>query len=525
MELETIYNVEKVNYQSDKKKKKMTIRERIKTCTYNDPVLNDWLDKTTVHGIVHVFKAKSPIRRIFWILIFITAFGGCTYNVLERFYYRLTFPTATTSTFEFDEAGVPFPAVTICNMNSIKRSYAEENNLTAVIDLLYSPFVATGNTEECNGVLNSTQSAKSNASLHTIFDEGQLSREEFIIKCSFGGDSTTDDYKNCVTDFEPIYTKVGKCYTFNSGLNGADERYVKVNGQRFGLRLVLNIHQEEYLSPLNSNAGIKVSVQPQGVVPLPEEQGVSIPPGRNAYIDLNLEEVTDQTEENGCIGQTEYGRSFNLRHFSDFTYTINTCKANSYVDSIANECGCLDAIGGRESSKRNCTLRDVCCIDSVYSDQTRAPTCPAACSTKRYHKFISYAQYPSLSTVGTVADYFNISTKEVEQNLIALDIYFQETDLLKTVTVYSYDNSALLSDLGGQLGLFLGASVISMLEFILFVFDDFKRICCTRKFKKAVSKVENKMAKHVPQFTLTAEESDHEDDTTSQPSKINEVLY
>ena len=177
-----------------------------------------------------------------------------------------------------------------------------------------------------------------------------------------------------------------------------------------------------------------------------------------------------------------------------------------------------------ESLRRNCILRDICCIDDVYSGQTRAPTCPAACVTKRYHKFISYAQYPSLSTADRVADYFNISTQEVEQNLIALDIYFQETGILKTETVYSYDNSALLSDLGGQLGLFLGASVISMLEFILFVFDDFKRICCTRKFKKAVSEVENKMATHVPQFTLTAEESDHEDDIPSPPPNLTNML-
>ena len=61
--------------------------------------------------------------------------------------------------------------------------------------------------------------------------------------------------------------------------------------------------------------------------------------------------------------------------------------------------------------------------------------------------------------------------------MLSLNIYFksQNTEIEETVNAYSA--TALLSSIGGLLGLFLGMSVISMLEFVAWLLDEFKDRC------------------------------------------------
>ena len=67
--------------------------------------------------------------------------------------------------------------------------------------------------------------------------------------------------------------------------------------------------------------------------------------------------------------------------------------------------------------------------------------------------------------------------ENVYNNYLALNIYYQgqNTDIEETVNAYRVTN--LLSDIGGLLGLFLGMSVISMLEFGTWLLDEIKDRC------------------------------------------------
>ena len=58
-----------------------------------------------------------------------------------------------------------------------------------------------------------------------------------------------------------------------------------------------------------------------------------------------------------------------------------------------------------------------------------------------------------------------------------MNIFYESQNTEVEVTVNAYSPTALLSDIGGLLGLFIGASVISMLECGAWILDEFKDRC------------------------------------------------
>ena len=76
----------------------------------------------------------------------------------------------------------------------------------------------------------------------------------------------------------------GKCFI----INALPEKLKSFKtGPRFGLRLTMNIHQNDYTSAVTT-AGIRITVHDQKVVPFPEDDGISVGPGQLATIGLKM---------------------------------------------------------------------------------------------------------------------------------------------------------------------------------------------------------------------------------------------
>ena len=94
-----------------------------------------YIESTPTHGVVHIFTGKSIIRRLFWLLIVLVAAGYCLYNISDRIRYLSSNPTSTTTSL-VQQASLEFPAVTICNLNSVKRSYLETVDVSALTNFI-----------------------------------------------------------------------------------------------------------------------------------------------------------------------------------------------------------------------------------------------------------------------------------------------------------------------------------------------------------------------------------------------------
>ena len=445
--------------------------QRATRCLRQYKRLRHRLQNTTIHGLGHVVKAKSTLSRLFWVTVFVLTLGGCTFSVLDRVVTFAKRPTATTIAVDSSQHNVSFPAVTICNLNSVRLSYAVEHNLTLLLSYIQNPFVY--NSTICNSLLDEVTF---NKPLRDVYYEGRTLKDDFVLYCSFFGNELS--LLNCKESLAVTLTDLGYCYTFN-GLTNVSELSVPGAGARYGLHLLLNINQSEYL-PSFGEAGVKVAIHPRGVPPQPYSKGIAVPAGRSGFISLRKITIEDNSIQSQC-GEKD------LPYFKNYNYSVSACElSNSYAD-VAEGCGCLDALYNSSSLQDtelpNCAIADICCAADQHIIGDPSSTCPVACSYTRYDASTTYSTFPSLNSATLISTIFNHTILNTTENLVSVSVYFEDLNTQTISTENSYTPTALLSDIGGQLGLFLGASIVSVIELCMYCFDETIDSCrgCSKK--------------------------------------------
>ena len=72
------------------------------------------------------------------------------------------------------------------------------------------------------------------------------------------------------------------------------------------------------------------------------------------------------------------------------------------------------------------------------------------------------------------ADYLDDEIYINDEGSIPIRIFYETLTVQTQTTVYSYGVEEFFAEVGGQLGLFIGVSVITCFEFIIFLLDEIK---------------------------------------------------
>ena len=446
---------------------------------------NAYIQSTTAHGVMRIFISKSYIRRLFWLVVVLGAATGCLYNVSDRIMFLASKPTSTTVSTKRGDM-LFFPAVTICNLNRFRRSVLAEI-AEGFNDVIREVFYNSDNIAVCK---NETKSLSSNfLSRNSLQDISYIARhtlEDFILGCHYQG-------RECdiTRDFYPILTRLGVCYTFNAGpmVSGQPVMTANGTGARFGLTLLVNINQSDYVASTNFDAGVKVAVHPQNEPPQPDDRGIGVPPGSNAFISMRQQNITDNTRRN-CKTADEVS-DFNFVR-EEYNYSVSACIEDCFYTSVADKCGCIEArqqYGPDTETFRSlpeCTLENLCCeIQQTISPQSC--NCNQACKTTSFITTNSYSSFPAEFAIVDILSENNITQDVLSPNFLSVNVYYETPNVEVQTTNDAYSAVALLSDIGGQLGLFLGVSFISVLEFVTWLIDETKdrvfgttekKMCC-----------------------------------------------
>ena len=349
-------------------KKGQSFKERL--CSDDSTKFRKYIENTTTHGVVRIFSGKSIVRRLFWAAVVLSAFAACLANIIERIIYLARDPTVTTVTQKVNREGIMFPAVTICNTNIFKRSVFEsmvdENEVSALMDILIN------SSEVCTNRTFIDYLNRSNISYRRIQDVARHQAKDLIVGCTYAGEDCNH------TDFSEVLTRLGYCYTFNSG-RMANRPLLKSQGigTRYGLSLILNIEQDEYLDlPVAlSSAGVRVAIHPQNEPPVPEDLSIAIPPGRNMFIGIRQKNVSDTSaisrKERRCRDVRDTGR-FNFLQ-ERFQYSSLACLEDCFFTNITEECRCIETgVNTPPPSSRyhgrfpDCSSVHLCCVLEYY---------------------------------------------------------------------------------------------------------------------------------------------------------------
>ncbi|XP_028396780.1 acid-sensing ion channel 2-like [Dendronephthya gigantea] len=468
---------------------------------------HNFLQTLSLHGFHQVFeRGSAKIRRILWLIILIAALVMvCVHSErsIRKYFER---PVSTNVHVEFVEE-IIFPAVTICNFNlfpfylingtvgeKIMSILAPQKHIDRQDDVLFarspipnfnqykrSLLLKDDGNDTVEDIDTDIDVVDSKWDFDQTFNFAEFVKthghriDHMIKKCRWRSEKCGPE------NFTAVITEFGLCYTFNSGKTS--HRVLKVNraGVDFALRLQLNVQQDQYYGSLRDSAGFKVMVHDQAEPAMINELGFAIQPGTHTFCSLKKIVINNLPKPYRASCE-----DLKLRGFSK--YTKSACLLLCRARFIISRCRCSSYdLRGLETNVPPCLPQQVknCVWPAMeeFRNETNNCRCPIPCHITKFLTQLSYAQMPAKHFSEVLARKRkvpkDVMRNYLRDNFLDVDIYFEEMSVEEITERPAYDEESLFGDIGGQVGLFLGASILTLLEFI----DLLARIL-SRKCKK-----------------------------------------
>jgi Amiloride-sensitive sodium channel len=433
--------------------------------------LFDLVETSSCHGLPNIIRSKNYSIKIIWSIAFLASFIYSLISIVNTVNEFLDFNVVVNMEL-IQDYDLEFPAVTICNNNPFDFTDNEavekiETFLKNVTNTNENYFIFKNQT-----ITNSSCDGSLREFLQRSFINYGFSLEKMLIKCFY-------DAKKCSRD-DFFLTKsglFGKCYTFNNGkyYNGskAPTRKVKRNGMLNGLKLEFFLGAREYLPCwVNENAALVV-IHNKTTNPLFVEEGIKAPVGMETnFVIKNLKISKLPYPFSGCIMDLYSENSFTSSSFK------NTVRSNGIYSQKWCILNCALDLTFKQNAK-NCSATNFQCLNdlSILADfySSCLNYCPIECEANYFSVNQHFSKYPSFSygkhllardDVVAKYPYANISMDQLEDSIVSINVYYESSIYQKITETAETNTISLISNLGGILGLFLGISLLSMVELI-----------------------------------------------------------
>ncbi|XP_046838980.1 degenerin unc-8-like [Xenia sp. Carnegie-2017] len=535
---------------------------------------------TSAHGIGQLANSKTLLSRVFWSLVCMGALGMFVYQAKGLLQQYLSKPIATTVSVSFEKR-LAFPAVTVCNLNMIRKD-AVPQKVLKFLEKNYESWAYNNglkNTRRRRDATQTTDSPSNKISSHgkseydsSEYDMYRVSNEDYEsnsydeddkeefpdgdvvdaemklfseVEQMIGEMDETDLYEhghqfntmilNCSWkgmdcksgNLSKFWTrrwnnKYGNCYTFNNGFD-KDSNRVRVlkatkPGPSQGLVLIMNVEQEQYIGPFSVEAGVRVSLHGQGLMNFPHAEGFSASPGMSTSVGIKKTKITrlDRFNNKSCLAHDQLPKINIYRRFRNITiYSQQACLQSCLALSQRIRCKCSEAsypstdpcdlfntatrenlqtasattlskfknlanepIHGSNANVFFCA--DLClrkvknlfnkdklpCIQSCRQPLTicTSGVCLFFLREEVIQKTISSSTWPSKAYKKYLKEQ-GLEDGDSE-NLLRLNVFYSELNHEKIEESFSYGTVNLLADIGGQLGLWIGISAITVCELL-----------------------------------------------------------
>ncbi|XP_006213642.1 acid-sensing ion channel 5 [Vicugna pacos] len=437
---------------------------------------HDFATSTSFHGVHNIVRNRSRIRKVVWLAVVLGSVLLLVWQIYGRLINYFSWPTTTSVEVQYVE-NIEFPAVTFCNLNRFQTEAATKFGIIfflwhIVSKVLHLQEVSTNSTgsKEAIDFLTSHQ----NFSItEFVKKKGFYLNRSTLLECDFFG-------KPCgPEDFVHVFTEYGNCFTFNHGDNLQAKGKVGVSGR--GLSLLFNVNQEEFTDDPTLgfvDAGIVFAIHSPVKVPQLDSLGLLSPVGTHARVTIRQVKTVHQEYPWG-----ECNPHIQLQNFR--TYSTCGCLKECKARHIEQLCGCVPFLlpgNGVECDLQkfyNCVspVLDHIEVKGLCTKGTHNSSCPVPCEETEYPATVSYSMFPSHQALKHLSKKLNRSWDYVRENLVNIEINYGDLNYKITQQQKAVSVSELLADVGGQLGLFCGASVITIIEIIEYIFTNVYWLC------------------------------------------------
>ncbi|XP_072916997.1 epithelial sodium channel subunit beta-like [Hemitrygon akajei] len=350
----------------------------------------------------------------------------------------------------------------LCNENRLNCTY---RNFSSVMEVMsewyYLHYMAI--------LSNASQSER-----QAMAEQG----EDFILACLFGGQPCNLD--NFTQLMHPMY---GNCYIFNWGSNG--QILMSSNpGAEFGLKLVLDISQDDYNPFLSFAAGARLMLHQPNTYPFLQDLGLYARAGAETSIGIFVDEIV---RLGGLYSRCTFdGSDVNVKSLYKTTYTMQTCLRSCFQDQMVQNCGCGHQTYPLPEGAHYCNQQDnpswgYCYYtlrEQIEVENSRClEICKQPCNETQYRLTISMADWPSESSedwIYSVLSYerdYSTTITVNRSSVLKLNLYFQEINFRTIQEDPALTIDWLPSQLGGQFGFWMGGSILCIIELMEIMID------------------------------------------------------
>ncbi|TKR93992.1 hypothetical protein L596_008347 [Steinernema carpocapsae] len=271
------------------------------------------------------------------------------------------------------------------------------------------------------------------------------------------------------------------------------------------LQIIADFHREEEIGvgndrgllPLFMNEfenGFRYFVHTRETIPYLATEGISVSPGARVYSAISSQKNSGAFIGSSCLsfkrelrapGRELVGNCTNEwppNYKTTVPYSATNCRALCRAAFFNSKCGCAPFIYNLGKKYDVCTPYDIfSCINKEFNIKDdpdgytklklpQCSECKVECESWLYHTYNSYGQGFSVGALKWLQKKnANWTAPHVKSNFVAINIFFRDMSFTQYMQVQSVSLTQTFSDIGGNMGMFMGMSLLSIIEVVIWL--------------------------------------------------------
>ncbi|CAO1421220.1 unnamed protein product [Diamesa serratosioi] len=484
---------------------------------------SDYSSKTSIHGIQYLGDEEGHwFEKVFWIVVFVISFSGCSYLIKQTYDKWNDSPVIVSFDQEYTPIWkIPFPAVTICPEAKFQSKFLNISNVFNIIrnssiddkypglfddDLrkIESLYQICDYYMEPNLFKLETTPRLAGEKCLEQLEKLSVEQLETFSTCRWRGQKMID-----CQNFTKIITEEGICYTFNmldyhdiykvndmkhpnhgfrSNQWSLNEGYKTTDTDLYPQRVLGSGLQSSLTIQLSLNKsnleyscktgvqGYRITLHRPGDIPRTSKEYFSVPFNHQTIISVKPRMIitSDELLESYVPSRRQcYNDERNLKYFK--VYTQSNCELECLTEYVLKTCKCVKFSMPHEKGTKICAYNQVSCYhkaeadwmleelkNSIEKNSTNHHFCNClpSCTSLEYDAEISQTNF-NATAYSIVA---GIATELYPEVDASVHIYFKEDHFIAIKRSELFGLTDFLANCGGLLGLFMGFSILSMVE-------------------------------------------------------------
>ena len=432
-------------------------------------------ENVTMHGFARISITTSKIIKFVW-LISMLGFSGMLFHQLHSIFARFFKYPSAVKYETIISAKLQFPSVTICASSFSKPRLLALGNRTFIeesfervqkhknLDMGRADFTSKILSEIIKNVTNLKK---------VSFNQSSFMIENLEGSCKFGmirACNYSKDFKSML-----LVNRV-PCYNFNYDGKFYQKRAGPEGG--FSIILFLDVENAMPLPLAELGDGVEILLQHHTNFPFPWKGSILVPAGQLSYIEIKKTDIfrMKYPYPSNCTN----GEGFPLLYPGQ--YTVLNCQESCFGYKAAENCSKVDfylnaLLPKHLKKKLAITASDHECWWKIFqtmdAEGFQSCKCQLPCSEVHFHKSLSYSKWPSSADIPYYKSVFSkalginkstLTEEFIRKNFLKVNIFFGEMSLQRTTEEKKYTYDTIISDIGGQMGIWIGASMFSVME-------------------------------------------------------------